>query len=180
MDPNPDESKVFRHLFIRKLPKHIAVLLRSSVPANITEFLQAADNMVDQNRQHSSSMHVNEVSQAEQGKDNFGAYRTNINFEARKTKKQQKPQLNDKGICYYHEKFGEKAYKCYSGCKYVKNKSEIVNSTSTTDMSYAIDTDNKFSLPCLRNQHKAVKCVFRTVCIQLVHLKDKLQSLKVE
>ena len=152
LDPNPDESKVFRHLFIRKLPKHIAVLLRSSVPANITEFLQAADNMVDQHRQHSSALHVNEVSQNE----NFVTYRTNFNPNDKKMRKHQKPQFNDEGVCYYHDKFGEKAYKCYPGCKYVKNKSETVNATSITDMSHEIEK-NKISLPCSWNQHKAVK-----------------------
>ena len=158
LDPNPDESKVFRHLFIRKLPKHIAVLLRSSVPANITEFLQAADNMVDQNRQHfSAAMNVNDVSSSEHGQEKIGTYRTKFNQDDKKTRKQPKAQFNDKGICYYHDKFGERAYKCYSGCKYVETKSKTVNATSITDMSYEIDNDNKFSLPCSWNQHKAVK-----------------------
>ena len=51
LDKEPDESKVLRHIFIRKLPPSVSVLLRSITNIALPEFLKAADDMVDQHRQ---------------------------------------------------------------------------------------------------------------------------------
>ena len=160
LDERPDDSKVLRHIFIRKLPNQISVLLRSSIPANMREFLQAADNMVDQFRQSSTFQVRENIETRPQDVDQSNIFRSQWNGNGsksfkhpeRKINKYEKPSLNDAGICHFHEKFGDKAFRCKSGCKYQTNKESV----NVTLMANAV-IEKDIVLPETWNMHKAVR-----------------------
>ena len=161
LDKDPEDSKVLRHLFIKKLPQAVAVLLRSITTIELVEFLGAADNMVDQHRQADTwnvARNVKQPSDDSCGQEfNTNAVDKTYQLQKQKSKNMQDkpfvPRFNNNGICNNHEKWGEKAFKCRPGCKYNSSKScccvnSIINESESTDT---------ITLPSTWNQHKAVR-----------------------
>ena len=143
LDPNPDASKVLRHIFMKKLPIAVAVTLRSMPGDNINDFLKVADAMVDQHRQQkylTSNGISSHESIAAQAKPKPG-------FKKKSSDYDKTPTIYEDGFCFYHHTFGSKAHKCRQGCNY-KEKTSQVNS---------IDSPADISLPSTWNHRRAVR-----------------------
>ena len=149
LDKDPDQSKMLRHIFIRKLPSSVAVLLRSITNISMNEFLQAADSMVDQHKQQENVMLANKI----ESKDNV--YSHNVDRAKSNNKPQNErryPPMSSEGICNYHAKWGSRAFKCRPGCKFVPQPSEKVNVIGPSS-----DKEQKLELPPTWGQHRAVR-----------------------
>ena len=148
LDPDPDNSKVLKHIFMRKLPLSVAVSLRSVPQGNLTEYLQIADAMLDQHHQrHAMAREVQALPMNEMDTCVSDKVYPKPEYQSFSQKGQKRrTEIFSDGLCYYHHTFGQKAHRCISGCKeYVSKKS--IN---------AVDPCH-IDLPMSWNQHKAVK-----------------------
>ena len=155
LDNDPDASKVLRQLFIRKLPSHVAVLLRSITNIDLKDFLKAADDMTDQCKQ--DLVFARQV----QSKDDMpgdahpvDSITTSKVSKNKLSHDKRYPMFNTEGICNYHARWGSKAFKCRPGCKFPGATKEKVNSVSPRSEA---GIQNKITLPPTWNQHKAVR-----------------------
>ena len=160
LDKDPDESKVLRHLFIKKLPQAVAVLLRSITTIDLLEFLGAADNMVDQYHQSDNWSAARHVQLPKDEGSNEMGYPSSVDktykFQKQNSKamqeKPREPRFNEDGICNYHSKWGNRAFKCRPGCKYISKSCSCVNS-----IIHDTDSTDTITLPSTWNQHRAVR-----------------------
>ena len=144
LDKAPDESKVLRHIFIRKLPSSVSVLLRSITNIALPEFLKAADDMVDQYRQTKIFPMASQVDilpdKVDETKTMYPVERTNVLPKYNKNEKRSDQikfqPINKDGICNYHARWGDKAFKCREGCKYVQKKNNSVNAIGNSSIRF--------------------------------------------
>ena len=149
LDANPDDSKTLRHLFLRKLPRHIAVTLKSVQYQDLSHFLNATDAMVDQHRQE---QHI-AVREVVEGSEELQISARTMQKNSKKNGQNEKKKwitFNEDGICDYHQNFGTKAYKCRPGCKFDTSKRNTVNAIHSHNNEAII------KLPSTWHQRKAV------------------------
>ena len=143
LDENPDQSKMLRHIFMTKLPSSVAVGLRSCQNFALHDFLKAADAMADQHKQSESQLKVREVVQNGVQREELAQPGTFVNartsadkskhIDTKKFQKKHEP-FNADMICDFHQKWGQKSFKCRPGCKYIHMKSLSISTTF-----YAVD-----------------------------------------
>ena len=146
LDENPDQSKMLRHIFMTKLPSSVAVGLRSCQNFSLHDFLKAADAMADQHRQSESQSCIREVMKIGVQKEESAQPATFVNartsadkskyIDTKKFQKKHEP-FNAEMICDFHQKWGQKSFKCRPGCKYIHTKSLSISTTF-----YAVDDIN--------------------------------------
>ena len=182
LDDFPDKSKVLRQIFIRKLPPSVAVLLRSITNIDLKEFLRAADDMVDQHNQQGNMMIARQVNVPQEDMTPMepkAADRAKTISKSWTNKNKSSNQwiesrrYNDDGICNYHVQYGEKAFKCRPGCKFISkgkvnsisnekiilpeswNRNQTVKLNQQVDgKNILVDTGSTFSLVPARPEEK--------------------------
>ena len=95
---------IFRQLFLERLPERIRSVLVHSAVEDMRQLAAAADRL---HASQESTAEVNRVSTRKQSKSR----------SERKEKKDTKP-----GLCFYHNRFGNKAHRCLSPCTWSENE----------------------------------------------------------
>lgn len=139
---------LLKQLWIRKLPEAVKIFVTSSNIEDITELLVMADKVWDATQTYSlsaiaskpskPSVNENQLIEAIRSlslevaslKENFSRHRRNERFSqsGRRRSTSRSRTRENKGYCWYHTNFGDRADKCISPCQYTadtKNKENL-------------------------------------------------------
>lgn len=105
---NNDADTLRRAFFLAQLPSDVRVALAAQNIDDIQELAKAADRVIEMkqfctNKSDDHDIHVSQIQRRSPKK------------QARDMRHQKNDQ-SDRPICYYHRKFGTKAFKCEPGC----------------------------------------------------------------
>lgn len=145
---------LLKKLWLRKLPEAIKIAVTASSKEDIRQLMQIADDVweVIQPREintvntsqtannlqveianaiASLSLEVNNLKKEMSGlRENFRTFNDNprrrFRFRSRSRSRSSTPNKNSHGMCWYHQKFGDKATKCLLPCNY-KGKADNLN-----------------------------------------------------
>lgn len=156
------DNKLVETLWFRKLPRVIYVSLTAMGEKDINDLLPVADKIYEittpsvstiSNTEPSSSGDT-ELSEAvaamkqfserlysvesklaklnlNRSRSSFSNYRSKSPY--RRPRSHSRKRSNDNRFCYYHNKFGSNARKCYKPCSFRSNKPESTNETQKND-----------------------------------------------
>ena len=111
---NKDPATFLHAFLLNKLPTDVRSMLANTEFASMTELALAADKII---KAQKTKAKVNEVTRSEvkpEGEVDAVAARTK-GRQAPSSKPKTRLQPGQKGTCFYHEKYGPKAFKCEGG-----------------------------------------------------------------
>lgn len=123
-------DNVIRSLFLEQLPENVRSILAISEQQDIAKLAEQADKIVDMARPASistiSSTQENTIAQLSQQIESlqreFGRSHLRGRSQQRNvSRKRSSSRKYNPDYCWFHQRFGEKARKCNSPCKYPKN-----------------------------------------------------------
>lgn len=133
LDDSPTDHPLVRELFLQRLPQHVrqllAVTTKSTTP--LEELAKLADKAMEV-----QTFNVNSVQRPPESTafDNLQAQLNEINKTlATLSKKQEKPanqpqaaaSIGKEPLCFYHQRFGNKARKCQQPCSHSQGNDTV-------------------------------------------------------
>ena len=114
-----EDNDLFKELFLQRLPKEIRTVLTAVGDTDsLDELANMADNMIDTSGP--SDMHINQVSELKQLREEVAALRINRRYNGPvNNKKFIKPTDSlPSTLCWYHTRFGGRARSCVEPCSF--------------------------------------------------------------
>lgn len=130
------DSTLLKQLWIRRLPKHTQAILAVSAEDDVDKMAALADKIIE-------VTHVNEINSVSLSTSDrsYNDFKQQIdeltkvinslksdrsrsrsashnNTDNKFRSRSKTPKSNDKNLCWYHNRFGDKATKCRDGCSY--------------------------------------------------------------
>ena len=133
LDDSPADHPLIRELFLQRLPQHVRQLL--SVTTQSTTPLEELAKLADK-AMEVQTFNVSSVQRPPEstGFDNLQAQLNEINKTlATLSRKQEKPanqpqaasSVGKQSLCFYHQRFGNKARKCQQPCSYSQENDRV-------------------------------------------------------
>lgn len=120
-----ETNVLLRHSFLQLLPGNIRQILVTMNEKQLSEQAKIADQLLESDRQltinqvtSNTDITINEL------KDSLKDLTIEINALRRNQERWSKKFKKEKNICFYHSKFGNRAFKCQEPCSW-KDKSPI-------------------------------------------------------
>jgi hypothetical protein len=129
--PSREEaSPFFCYLFLQRLPREIRVLLADEDAANMRAVAEKADRLMVLHKPQSHEVGVAAVASLSDEEEAVAAVAGgNRRCAAHKKKKAKKGGSSSnnsggdkQGLCYFHNKFGERAHRCEEPCSWPENE----------------------------------------------------------
>ena len=129
--PGEENTDLFLHLFLLKLPREVRILLADQEKGNMREVAEKADKLMAHHRPQSHDA-VNAV--AADTEDSVNAAAAAKKQAAGRGNSKQKPRFQksgqrrrspspalQNGLCFYHNRYGDKAHQCRAPCCWPEN-----------------------------------------------------------
>ena len=116
-----DGDEIFREIFLQKLPISVRTTLAIHKEKPLGDLADMADNMVEVQGPQAAHGRIDQV---QQETSEIASIHSEIQKLWRAIQSPQKPQqersssVGNTGLCWYHERFGNKASKCREPCSF--------------------------------------------------------------
>lgn len=112
------DSQMLKTLWLQKLPDDIRAIVACSPEG--TDQAEQADKAFDVKHQYVNTVKPGTPNELQELKDQITALQRSLHNRDRSTtlSSKSKKYPNERGECYYHERFGAKARKCNKPCSY--------------------------------------------------------------